>query len=217
MRSLCAALLVLAAACGGGHSAPVAALDAYRDALRSGDYAEAYELMSEEFRSRHSQAEFVRRMEENPREVEETAARLEGAAGDMEVSAELRYGLGERMRLIQEDGAWRIASNPIAFYGQSSPREALRSFVRAYDLERWDVMLRFVPDSYRERMTVETIREQFEGPRKDEIATMMNILQANLDEPITDVRGNEARMPYGDKYEVQFVREDGRWKIKDLD
>src|SRR5690606_30632553 len=133
-----------------------------------------------------------------------------------EATAEFRYGLGDTMRLVQEDGEWRIASNPIDFYSQATPRDALRSFVRAYELERWDVMLRFVPSKYRERMTVDKMREQFKGSQRAEIESMMNMIRANLDEPITD-KGNEARMPYGDRFEVKFVLEEGKWKIQDLD
>jgi hypothetical protein len=29
--------------------------------------------------------------------------------------------------------------------------------------------------------------------------------------------GDEARMPYGERAEVVFVKEDGRWKIEDPD
>ena len=40
--------------------------------------------------------------------------------------------------------------------------------------------------------------------------------EANVDEPIIE-RGNDARMSYGDRFEVKFVKEDGVWKLKDLD
>jgi hypothetical protein len=120
------------------------------------------------------------------------------------------------MRLVREDGRWRIASNPIQFYSLATPRDALRSFIRAYRLKRWDVMLQFVPAKYRERMSVEKMREQFDGVRREEIASMMNMLEANIDEPIED-KGTEARMPYGDRYEVKFVREEGLWRVQDLD
>jgi hypothetical protein len=211
---LAAALMV--AACASKPSGPAATLDAYAAALRDKDYGAAYALMSASFRARYSKDEFVRMMNDSSREAAETAARLRGERGAMEVSAELRYGLGETMRLVQEGGRWRIASNPVQFYGQSTPREALRSFVRAYRLERWDVMLSFVPNSYREHMTVETLREQFEGSAREEHAILMNQIEANIDEPIED-QGNEARMPYGERSEVKFVREDGKWKILDLD
>ena len=213
-----AAALVLAlaaAGCRSGQSAPARALDRYGAALESHDYGEAYELMSESFRAKHSQEDFIRMMKDSAREVEETAARLRGAHGKVEITAELRYGLGDSMRLVREEGEWRIASNPIQFYSQKTPREALRSFVRAYRLERWDVMLRLVPNKYRERMTVEMVENQFQGPRADEVATMLNLIEANLDAPITD-KGNEARMSFGDRYEVELVREDGQWKLRDL-
>ena len=45
---------------------------------------------------------------------------------------------------------------------------------------------------------------------------MMNMIAANVDEPIAD-KGNEARMRYGERYEIKFVREDSVWKIEDLD
>ncbi|HLU68287.1 MAG TPA: hypothetical protein VKZ63_18515, partial [Kofleriaceae bacterium] len=172
--------------------------------------------MSESFQARHSREEFIRMMKESGDEVAETAQKLSSQSKEVEATAEFRYGLGDTMRLVQEDGEWRIASNPIDFYSQATPRDALRSFVRAYELERWDVMLRFVPSKYRERMTVDKMREQFKGSQRAEIESMMNMIRANLDEPITD-KGNEARMPYGDRFEVKFVLEEGKWKIQDLD
>jgi hypothetical protein len=155
-------------------------------------------------------------MRDNPREVDETADRLRGKKGSLEVSAEFEYGLGDRMLLVQEDGEWRISSNPLAFYDQSSPRNALRSFLRAYRLERWDVMLRFVPNQYREKMDAAKMKDQFTGASREQMETMINMLEANVDEAIVE-RGNDARMSYGDRFNVQFVKEDGAWKLKDLD
>jgi hypothetical protein len=77
-------------------------------------------------------------------------------------------------------------------------------------------MLRFVPNAYREKMDAAKMKAQFTGPSREQMTTMMNTLQANVDEPIVE-RGNDARMSYGDKFTVQFVKEDGAWKLKDLD
>jgi hypothetical protein len=120
------------------------------------------------------------------------------------------------MRLVQEDGRWKISTNPLGFYDQSSPKAALRSFIRAYRLERWDVMLRFVPNAYREKMDAAKMKAQFQGPSKDQMANLMSTLEANVGEAIT-VRNNEARLSYGDHAEVKFVLEEGAWKLKDLD
>ncbi len=120
------------------------------------------------------------------------------------------------MRLVQEGGRWRIASNPLGFYDQSTPKSALRSFIRAYRLGRWDIMLRFVPTQYAQKMDPPKLKAQFTGPSKEQMETLMNTLEANVDEPIIE-RGNDARMSYGDRFEVKFVKEDGVWKLKDLD
>ena len=215
-RSALGCLLLVLAACGARQQDPLDTVHAYSQALRSGDFDKAYGMMSEEYRAKHSKDDFVRMMKESGQEVAETAQMLSTQTREVQISAQFTFGLGDEMRFVQEDGEWRLASNPLGFYSQATPREALRSFLRAYSLKRWDVMLRFVPTKYRERMTVEKMKQQFAGEHREEIESMMNLLSANLDEPITD-KGNEARMPYGDRHEVKFVLEEGKWKVQDLD
>ena len=207
--------VAVAAACGQG-SGPNRTLDNYGMALKNRDFSAAYDLMSSSFRGKVSRDDYVRMMRDNGREVSETADRLRGKKGSMEVSAEFEYGLGDTMRLVQEDGQWKIATNPLGFYDQSTPKAALRSFIRAYRLERWDVMLRFVPNLYREKMDAAKVRDQFTGPSREQMENLINALEANVDAPIVE-RGNDARMSYGDRYTVQFLKEEGAWKLKDLD
>jgi hypothetical protein len=216
------AVLVALAAISIGHGActrgtgPTQTLDRYGAALKSQDFGAAYDLMSSSYRGKVSREDYMRMMRDNGREVNETADRLRGKKGEVEVSAEFEYGLGDTMRLVQEDGQWRIASNPLGFYDQSTPKAALRSFIRAYRLERWEIMLRFVPNSYREKMNAAKMQAQFTGPSREQMENLINTLEANVDEPIVE-RGNDARMAYGDRYTVQFLKEDGAWKLKDLD
>jgi hypothetical protein len=77
-------------------------------------------------------------------------------------------------------------------------------------------MLRFVPNQYREKMDAAKLKAQFTGPSKDQIEALMNSLEANVDDQIYE-RGNDARMSYGERFEVKFIKEDGVWKLKDLD
>jgi hypothetical protein len=200
----------------GSNKGPGQTLDRYGRALKNRDYAAAYDMMSSGFRGKVSREDYIRMMKDNLREVDETASRLRGKRGGLEVSAEFEYGFGDRMLLVQEDGRWRIASNPVAFYDQSTPRNALRGFLRAYRLERWDIMMRFVPNAYREKMDEAKLKAQFTGPSREQVENLINTVEANIDEPIIE-RGNDARMSYGDRFNVQFVKEDGLWKLKDLD
>ena len=136
--ALCVWMIVaFGAASGCGRpKGPSQTLDKYGRALKNHDFAEAYDLMSSGFRSKVSREDYVRMMRDNPREVDETAERLRGKHGSLEVSAEFEYGLGDQTRLVQEGGRWRIASNSLGFYDQSTPKGALRSFIRAFRLER---------------------------------------------------------------------------------
>jgi hypothetical protein len=215
MRWLVLCICVGLLACGSNRG-PSQTLDKYGRALKNGDFGTAYDLMSSSFRSKVSREDYIRMMRDNHREVEETAERLRGRKGSLEVSAEFEYGLGDKMLLVQEGGHWKISANPLGFYDQSTPRNALRSFLRAYQLERWDVMLRFVPNAYREKMDKEKMKAQFTGPSREQMENLIHTLEANVDEPIIE-RGNDARMSYGDRFTVQFVKEDGAWKLKDLD
>ena len=215
MRCVVITLCLAAVACAPG-AGPNQTLDRYGGALKNHDFSAAYDLMSSSFRGKVSRDDYVRMMRDNAREVNETADRLRGKKGSLEVSAEFEYGLGDTMRLVQEGGQWKIATNPLGFYDQSTPKAALRSFIRAYRLERWDVMLRFVPNGYREKMDAKKIQAQFTGPSREQMENLINTLEANVDEPIIE-RGNDARMSYGDRYTVQFLKEEGAWKLKDLD
>jgi len=216
MRVLVTVLTLGAATACAHRGGPDNTLERYGTALKNHDFATAYDLMSSNFRVKVTRDDYVRTMRDNNREVNETAERLRGCKGSIEVSAEFEYGLGDTMRLVQEDGQWKIASYPLGFYDQSTPKAALRSFIRAYRLERWDVMLRFVPNSYREKMDAKKMQAQFTGPSREQMENLINTLEANVDGSITE-RGNDARMDYGDRYTVQFLKEDGAWKLKDLD
>ncbi|ACY16467.1 hypothetical protein Hoch_3968 [Haliangium ochraceum DSM 14365] len=209
-------LALLGGGCGGAGQGPEATLDAYRTALVNKEYGTAYELMSAEFRARHTRQEFEQMVADNADEVRDTVAQLGRGRESVTVQAEVRYGLGEELRMRREADEWRLVSNPLEFYSQATPRDALRSFLRAYRLERWGIMLRFVPERYRERMDAEVLAQQFQGERSEDSAELMRALEANIDAPITD-KGDEARMPYGDRHEVTFVREGGQWKILDFD
>ena len=209
-------LVLLLVGCAGARSGPNATLDAYARALADRDWPRAYDLMSDEFKKTTTREEYIAVMRENPEEVRLTRDRLSDRRGQAEQTAEFGYGVGDSMRLVMEDGAWRVATSPLAYYDQSTPRAALRSFVRAYRLQRWDVMLRFVPNKYRSKMDVDIVKRQFADPDDGQMAAMMSTLEGALDGEIVE-RGNEARMAYGEASEVQFIREDGIWKIKDPD
>lgn len=212
--ALAAALLV--GACTPAATRPQDVLGAYARALSGGRHDEAYRLMSEEFRRQVTLEEFRRAMRDNPAEVRETVGALSRASDEATITARVRYGMGDELSLIIERGAWRIDSPVLDFYAQRTPRDALRSFVRAMEYQRYEVILRFVPGEYRRTMTVQQIRAMFEGEQRTRTLALLQNLRAHLDEPI-EVTGDRASMQYAEGYTVLFVREDGLWRIEDPD
>lgn len=217
MRLLLAAVgLALATAACGGPSAtrPLGAVDAYTKALEVGDYDRAYDLMSDRYKKEHTRAEFIRMMRESPRDVRETATRLKSGKRQIDVRATFVYDdLRDELVLVEQDGDWRIDSNPLDYYPQDTPRAALRSFIRAVELKRYDVLVRFVPKAY--AMNPEQIKAEFEGDRAQDIADLLTKLRGAVDNPI-QVEGDQARLQYGDRQEIVFKKEEGLWKIDDF-
>jgi len=213
--SACALGLALVTACSGPSATrPLGAVDAYVHALEVGDYDRAYELMSDRYRKDHTRDEFVRMMRESPRDVKETASRLKSGKRAVDVRATYVYDdLHDELALVEDDGRWRIDTNPLDYYPQDTPKNALRSFIRAVEQKRWDVLVRFVPKAY--AMSPEQIKAEFEGERGQEIADLVGKLKGGLDNPI-QVEGDEARLQYGDRAEVVFHKEDGAWKVDDF-
>lgn len=199
-----------------GPTTPEGAVETFSSAIRAGDYEAAYAMMSETYRRRVPFEEFREHLEAHPDEARALAAEMDGATERVEVTATVPYGEGEELRMLHEDGEWRLVGNVVDFYDQSTPRAALRSFIRAMERQRYDVVMRFVPSADREGMTVDKMREAWEGEGREEVERLLANLRANLDNPI-EVVGDRATMPYGERFAVHFVREDGVWKIEDPD
>jgi hypothetical protein len=214
--ALLAALVLLACGACVHHDTtrPLGAVDAYVAALEVGDYDKAYDLMSDAYKREHTREEFIRTLRQSPSDVRETTRRLKGGHRQVSVTAVYVYDdLRDEMHLVEEGGAWKIASDPLDFYPQDSPRACLRSFLRAVELRRYDVLVRLVPKDY--AMTEEQVKAQFEGDKKQEIADLVARLRGAIDSPI-QVEGDKARLLYGDRNEVAFMKEDGLWKIEDF-
>lgn len=215
-RLFALALVVLCGCPAGGGRTPETTVASFARALREDRYEDAYDMMSRSYRRRVPFAEFERHLRANPDETHEAAEALDETDGEAEQTAVLLYADGEALNLVYESGSWHIADNIVDFYDQSTPRAALRSFVRAMERRRYDVVMRFVPNADREGMSVERMEEAWSGEGREEVERLVANLSAHLDAPIEQV-GDRATMPYGEQYVVRFVREDDLWKIEDPD
>jgi hypothetical protein len=212
------AMLALAG-CASARQAPFDVVHSYHEALREGRLGEAYQLLSSEARRVVTYEDFERVARENPDEVRETVRWLEQVDPEAPVSARLDLGNGEGVTLVDEGSGWRLDPAVLDFYGQRSPRQAVRSFTRALDRRRWDVLLRFAPRRVAEQLTAERLRESWErGADADDVQRMLAALRQSTERPI-ELAGDRATMTYGfgNRFTMQLVREDGVWKVEDPD
>jgi hypothetical protein len=142
----------LVAGCGGGavQQGPNDALRAYAGALEQGQVDAAYRMLSDEAKRNMSLEAFRRAVRDNPEDVLEIARALARPASDPVVTASVTVPNGEELLLVYEGGKWRIDAAAIDLYGQSTPRQALVGFLRAFERKRYDVILRYVPDAEKE-------------------------------------------------------------------
>lgn len=215
LRLIAACVLGLLGACASSQSqtTPEQAVMALARALGEGKLEAAYALMSDDYRKRVSLETWKRTLGENANEVVELSNALAHVRGPGREEAVLSYG-DEELRLHRDGDRWLIATDLTSFYDQSTPRAALAAFVRALERKRYDMVMRLCPDADQEGMSTETIGKQWSLSSREEVERLVIDLRAHLNDPIEEV-GNHATMPYGDSMHVQFIREDGLWKIVD--
>jgi hypothetical protein len=205
--------------CGAGpmQQGPSNTLRAYARALQDGRADDAYRLLSSEAKKSISLEAFRQMVRDNSGEMRDIAETLARPASDPVVSATATGPKGETVLLVYEGAQWRLDAASIDLYGQSSPRQAVQAFVRAFDQKRYDVLLRFVPDAHRDGLSADKLKAAWEGPQKEEMLRITAALKTVLPTAKLEETGDRATMAYGSGGTVQLVREHGAWRIEDFD
>lgn len=164
---------------------PSDTLRSYANALEDQRVEDAYRLLSDEARRSISLDAFRRMVLENPDDVMEVARSLARPATDPSVRATVTMPNGEELTMVFEEGRWKIDAAAIDLYGQSTPRQALVGFLRAFERKRYDVVLRYVPDAEREGVVGAATGE----PRPSDDS------EQNLSKPIPPAPGTPPPVP----------------------
>lgn len=211
---LVACLSPLASACGAASGSPEATLASLEQALRARDAGGAYALMSRSYRARVP-FETFRALVENPSpEALEALEALGDPDGPAEIEARVVVSEHDVVVLRSEGGAFRVDTDVVDYYSQLTPRAALRSFVRAAEHQRFDVLLRLLPRRDREGFTEETLRALW-TEQAERMDRLVGVLRAALDAPI-EVIGDRASLN-GEGAHATFVLEGGAWVVEDPD
>jgi hypothetical protein len=98
-------------------------------------------------------------------------------------------------------------------FDQSTPESALRSFVRAFNDNRWDVIVHFIPS--KTEITAEQLEQGFTAVERERLARMVREIESALARERIQTDGSRATFVYGSGA-VKLVEENGLWKIEDL-
>ena len=216
----------LCVACSARPGGPDDVLRRYADALRDRRLRDAWGYLTTPARAALPFARFEAMVRERPDAVEEALR----AYGDFEpeapITARLELANGDALTLVQEGDRWRLDPNALEFYGQRTPAQALRSFVRALERRRWDVLLRLAPqrvvDVLREQSDAgasapeERLRAAWGGADAPRVTALARRLHEALDHGRTiEVTGDRASLAFGaaGRSLVRLAREDGRWRV----
>jgi len=195
---------------------PREVLSDYAAALDEGRVSDAYALLSDEAKKSLPYDAFQRMVQENADEVRQVSKSLLRPSGPPRVTATVVAPSGESLLLVYEDGAWRVDGSAIDLYGQGSPKAALSSFVRAFENQRWDVLMRFVPESEREGLDAKKLETFWTGDQKEELQRLTQALKAALPTARLEVIGDRATLAYGAGGTIELLLEGGRWKIQEF-
>ena len=120
------------------------------------------------------------------------------------------------MEVIWTDEGWRFVSDPTVYFGQSTPREALRSLVRASREGRWDVLLDLAPRRYRMGLSEDDLATAWtEGPQAQALQAARDRLAARLSGTIR-ADAHQAILDLGDGEFARLEREKDRWVVVDF-
>lgn len=210
------AALAVGPSCAHHAEEPATTVAAFGAALARGDLGGAYRLTSTDFQRRVPYEAFAAGFAAGGGEPGALGQRLVAEAPSMRPRVEVTLALGEHVPLVLEAGHWRIDAAVYEPWGQATPRAAIRTFVRALDARRYDVVLRLVPDRYRPGLSVDRLRTFWEGEHKDEHRALLERIRAAAGASIVEV-GDEARLELAPDRQVRLAREGGQWKIEDPD
>lgn len=204
MRPLLCALLW----CGCGGAArppqPQSVVQAYLQAVRAHDADAAYDLLSTTQQAAVSREEFTRAFRENRAELDDQARALSRLSGrDIVAVGEVAYGEGDSAALMLERGEWRISGGVAEAYSLRSPQQTLRSLRRALERRSYDALMRIL--ARRSRSQVD-----------DEVRRLVDALHDAENLEIV-VDGDRARVEYEPGHVIELQREDGEWRLVDLD
>jgi hypothetical protein len=209
----------IAAALGVGACAgpsPERALEAYGRALERRDVDAVVERSRLSLGATLTLEELARFLAKNPATTARAAAAARSSVRAVELRATVVTESGAEFELVRaEDGAWRVVDGPLPLPRLDTPEHALQTFFFAAR-GHLELLRQTMPADDRARFASDAELGRHLYASSDRIAAARAALEP-LRPGMACVEGDVARIAWGDGRSVVLVREDGGWRVADLE
>lgn len=206
-RRRCVGLYLLLAACATPGPEPV--LEDFRAAIARGD-PDSARALSELSPEREAA---LRSAMADPRWLADAQDRLAGPLG-VKLYAEITTPRGERLRLAQTNAGWRIVDVDLLL--EDTPERALATFFAAFEARDWPALRPLIPGESQGALSEESQLAAHLLALVERVRRAQAGLEAGPRSPAV-ITGDRAHLDYGPGRSVRFLRENGRWRILDLE
>ena len=139
-----------------------------------------------------------------------------GRVSVVQVTTMMELAPGVALPMVWTADGWKFDADLSELFPDGSPRDALRSFLRALDLERWEIVAGFAPRRFREELTPDAVRRAWTGgPESSELQLARDFLRAGLSGPLFSDAHSATLMLAGDRA-AHLEREGAHWVVVDI-
>jgi len=224
-RRLCALGLLgawlSAHACAPAARTPVETLGAFRRAYAARDADALWSLLSPEARAHNTREQLARELAASDADTEKEI----GTALEVSTRAPIVADVGppeHRFSFVwvEPEKRWALRLSPLASYDLSTPRGALWALLHAVERRRWDMLISLAPAARRSQLTPEALRQFWTSPESASLRGQFSALRAALNDaeahPMVEL-GPEAHFPFAEHAEVFLVKEEGLWRVEEIE
>ena len=180
-------------------------LQRYIASIEQNQPATAYSLLDESVRRQITEEEFIAKWKTLQPELKAQASQLRTVLTHktkMQAKADVIFPSGARAKLGHYSNSWQIEEEIFGPQQAKAPVEVLRAFLNALEQRNYKNLMQLLAKSLRESI-------------EREIAERQTRLKRALQHEI-DIRGNHARLDFGSGYKLELIKEEGQWRILQL-
>lgn len=139
-----------------------------------------------------------------------------GAVTAARVTTMVEVAPGVVLPAVWTKDGWKLDVDVSDLFPAATPRQALRSFLRAVELEEWEIVAGFAPRRFREDLTPEALRQAWtDGPESATLWEARDLLEEGLEGPLFMDAHSATLVLAGDRA-VHLEREGARWLLVDF-